>query len=77
MVMSLDDSHFIYVYNCKTAKEIWDTLEMIYGISPSIEQEEMNTGSKANEDITHKYFSKFRNIRNYISTFFTNQYLRV
>lgn len=36
IVMSLDDIKFLYVYNFKTAKEMWDTLEMIYGVSSSI-----------------------------------------
>lgn len=44
--MYLDDSEILYVYNCKIAKEIWDNLEMIYEISPSIEQKEMNTRGK-------------------------------
>lgn len=38
LVMSLDDINLIYVYNCKTAKEIWNTFEMIYGVSPNIER---------------------------------------
>ena len=50
LVMTLDDSKLLYIYNCKTTKEIWDTLEMIYGVSPSIEQEEMNIRGKKDED---------------------------
>ena len=30
----------------KTAKEIWDTLKLIYGDSSSIKQEKMNTRGK-------------------------------
>lgn len=41
--MCLDDSKFSYVHHSKIAKEMWDTLAMIYGVSPSIEQEEINT----------------------------------
>lgn len=43
LVTSLDDSKLFYVYNFKTAKEMWDTIEMIYRVSSSFEQEEMNT----------------------------------
>lgn len=64
--MPLDESKLIYVHNCKIAEEMWDTLEMIYEVSSGIEQEEMNTWGEENEYITHKYFSKFRNIRDYI-----------
>lgn len=33
LVMYLDDKQLLYVYNWKSAKEICDTLEMIYGVS--------------------------------------------
>lgn len=33
----------MYVINCNSTKEMWDTFKMIYGVSPSIEQEKMNT----------------------------------
>lgn len=56
---------------------MWDTLEKIYGVSPSIEQEDMNTRGKQDKDINVKCFSKFRNIGSCIGTFFTNQCLRV
>lgn len=75
--MSLYDSKFYYVHKCNTAKKIWDTFEMIYGISLRIEQEKMNTRDEEDDDTTFKHFSKFRNIRSYIGTFITNQYLRV
>lgn len=48
---------------------------MIDEDSSSIEQEEMNI--RSNEDIIHQCFSKFKITRNYIGTFFTNQYLRI
>lgn len=35
-IMSLDDSKFYGVHHCKNAKEMWDTLDMIYGVSLSI-----------------------------------------
>lgn len=41
--MSLIENQFFYVLRCNSAKEMWDTLEMINGVSPSIEQERMNT----------------------------------
>lgn len=56
---------------------MWDTLEMIYGVSQSIKQEEMNTRGEEDESITHQCSTKFRISRNYIGTFITNQYLRV
>lgn len=43
LVISLDDSQFFYVHNWKSAKEMWETLEMIYGISLNIKQERMKT----------------------------------
>lgn len=52
--MTLDDSKLIYIYNCKTAKEIWDTLEMIYEVSPSIEQEEKSIQGEEDEGFFHK-----------------------
>lgn len=40
--MNLDDSKLFYILNCKTDKEVWDTLEMMYRVSLSIDQKEMN-----------------------------------
>lgn len=54
-----------------------DTLEMMYGVSPSIQQEEMNTQVAEDKDTTFRCFLKFRNFKNYIGTFVTNQCLRV
>lgn len=34
ITMSLDDSKFVYVHQCKTAKKMWGNIEMIYGVSP-------------------------------------------
>lgn len=50
---------------------------MIYGVSPSVQQKEMNTQDEEDEEVTLKRFSKLRNIRNYIRRFLTNQCLRV
>lgn len=61
IAMSLNDSKFHYVYRCQTTKEIWDSLEMIYRVSPSIKQEKMNTRGKEEENKTLKCFSKLRN----------------
>lgn len=52
--MTLDDSKLLHIYNCNTVKEIWDTLEMLHGVSPSIEQEEMNIRGKEDKDIIHQ-----------------------
>ena len=74
--MFLNFSKLLYVYNFNSAKEMWDT-EMIYEVSPSIEQERMNTRDKEDECFIHKYFPKFRNIINYIGIFVTNKCLRI
>lgn len=50
---------------------------MIYGVSSSIKQEEMNIRGKEDEDIIHQRFPNFRIARNYIGPFVTNQYLRI
>lgn len=42
ITMSLYDSKLHYVHHCQTSKEMWDTLKMIYGFSPSIKHEKMN-----------------------------------
>lgn len=75
--MFIDDIKFFYVHRCKTAKEMWNALEMIYKVFPSIKQEEMDTRGEEDEHTSFKCFSKFRNIRNYIGTFVANQCLRV
>lgn len=56
---------------------MWDTLEMIYGVSPNIEQEWMNTQGEEDEFFIYKCFYKFINVRNNIIKFITNKYLRV
>lgn len=43
IVMTLDDRKLLYVYRYKTTKEMWDTLEMTYELSPSIKLELINT----------------------------------
>lgn len=75
--MYLDYTKCFYVHYCKTYKEMWNTLKMIYGVYPSIELEEMNARGKEDGDTTFKCFSKFRNIEIYIGTFLNNQYLRI
>lgn len=75
--MSLGDIKFYYVHQLNSAKEMWDTLEMIHGVSSSIEQEDMNTRGEYDEDVNLKCFLKNRNVRIYIGTFITNQCLRV
>lgn len=52
LIISLDDIKLYHVHLFKTSKEMWYTLEMIYGVSPSIEQKKMNTQGKEDED-TH------------------------
>lgn len=54
--MSLDDSKFYHVHKCNTAKEIWDTLDMIYRVSPSIELEKMNPRGEDDEYTTFECF---------------------
>lgn len=66
ITMSLDYSKFYYVHPFNTAKEICDTLEIVNGVSLSIEQEKMNTRGGENEDTTFSCFSKFRNVREII-----------
>lgn len=44
--MSLDENKILYDLNCNSAKKMWDNLEMIYGVSSSIEQECLNTRGK-------------------------------
>lgn len=36
--MSLEDNQLFYVHNYNCVKEMWDTLEMVHGISPIFEQ---------------------------------------
>lgn len=43
VVISFNDNQFLYDHNFKSTKEMWDTLEMIYGVSPCIKQDKMNT----------------------------------
>lgn len=50
---------------------------MVYGVSSSIEQDEMNIQVKEDEGLFHKYSSNFRNVRKFIGTFVTNKYLRI
>lgn len=75
--MFLNFNKLLYVYNFNSAKEMWDTLEMSYKVSPSIEQERMNTRDKEDEYFIHKYFPKFINIINYIGIFVTNKCLSI
>lgn len=77
LLVVLDDGELLYVYNCNTVKERWDTLEMICGVSPSIKQEEMNTWGKEIEGLFHKFFWNLRNFRSYIRTFVSNKYIRI
>lgn len=56
LVMTLDDSKLCYTHRCKTSKEIWDTLEMIYVVLPSNKQEEMNIRVEEDGDIIYQCF---------------------
>lgn len=71
--MPLNDNKLLYVHHCKISKEIWDSLEMIYGVSSSIKQKEINI---CEEDVTFKCLSNFRSISNYVGNCMTNKYLR-
>lgn len=54
-----------------------ETFEMIYGVSPSIEQEGLNTWDKEDgcEWFFHNFFSTFKTFGNNFITFITNKYL--
>lgn len=56
---------------------MWDTFEKIYGVSPSIEQEKMNTRDKEEENTTFNHFLKLRNIGKYVGNYTTSKYLIV
>lgn len=47
--MSLDESEFFYVHNCNSTKEMWNILEMISEVSPSIKHDIMNTRGKEDD----------------------------
>lgn len=61
--MYLDDNQFFYVHKCKSTKKMWNTVEMIYEVSPSVEQERMNTRGEEDDCFIHKFLSKFKNVR--------------
>lgn len=77
LVIFLNENQFLYILKCNSAKEMWDTLEMIYGLSPSIKQNGMNTRDEEDECFFHKCFSNFKNIWRYVRTFVSNKYIRV
>lgn len=54
--MSLNENQIFYVLNYNSSKKICDTLELIYGVFQSIEQERMNTRGKEYECFLHKFF---------------------
>ena len=56
---------------------MWDTLEIIYGVSPSVKQEKMNQRGEEDDFFIHKWFPKFRNVRENIRMLFSNKYQRV
>lgn len=64
--MSLDDNKIYDVHHYKTSKEMWDTLEFIYKVSPSIERKKMNTRGKENTDANDRCLSIFRNIKDFV-----------
>lgn len=67
----------MYALNCSSFKEIWVTLEMIYEISPSIEQERMNSQGEKDECecFLHTKISTFINFGNNVRTFGAEKYL--
>lgn len=77
--MSLNENKFLYVLKCNSVQEMWDTLEITYGVSPSIEHDGMNTPGKEDECecFFHKCFSTLINFEHNLRTFFTNKYLRI
>lgn len=76
IIMCLDGSNLYYGHCFKITKETWDTLEMIYGVLPSIKQEKMKMWGKE-KVTTFGCFSNFRNIENYVGNCITNKYLRI
>lgn len=75
--MSLDENQFFNVHTYNSTKEIWDTLEIIHEVSPSIKQEETNTRGKEYEWFFYKCFSIFRMFENNIITFVANKNIRI
>lgn len=63
--------------------DMWDFLEMIGEVSPSIEQERMNTRGKEVETsyeyecYFHIYCSTIRNFGSHLRTSVANKYIRV
>lgn len=56
-IKTLSSKYFYYVFNCDSAKEVWETLEMIFGVFTSIKPERMTT--KIQEvGISNEYNSK-------------------
>lgn len=43
LIKALSSKDFYRVFTCDSTKKVQDTLEMIYGVSPSVKQERMNT----------------------------------
>lgn len=76
IIMFLDYIKFHCVHHFQTAKKMWDTLKMIYGVSLSIKQEKMNTWGEEDKDTTRKCFSKIGNIGKYVGNCITNKYPR-
>ena len=71
--MFLNNTISHYVHICKTSKEMWDTLKLIYGDSPSIKQEKMNTGKE--DDIG--CFSNCTSIGKFAGNCVTNKYFKI
>lgn len=80
---SLSSKVFYYIFTCESVEEVWETLEMIYGFSPSIKPGGMNTQtqkveiSNAFEMYLHKWWSTIGNLGGYVRNFLYNKYLRV
>lgn len=83
LTISLGENQFLYTLNCNPSKKVWDIIEMIYGVSPSINQKRMNTWVQVVE-IPYEYECYFHrrcsiigNLGKHVRTFVTNKYLRI
>ena len=72
--MFLNNTNFHYVHICKTSKDIWDALKLIYGDSPSIKQEKINTQGK--ED-NHGCFYNYTSIGKFSENYVANKKFRI
>lgn len=82
-ISALNSKEFCYVFNCDSAKEVWDTFEIIHGVSPKTEQERTSTKiyefgmPNEYESHSHRLYSIIGTHGGYIRTFVSNNYIRI